>query len=57
MRPLLVAFLLIVDGFAVASLALARPAGWAAPSIAFGALFLGLAWFEAWALRHRRDDS
>ena len=57
MRPVLVAFLLFVDAFAVASLALARPGGWAPPFIAFAALLGGLIWFEVWAVRHRGDDS
>ena len=56
MRPVLVAFLLVVDGFAVASLGIARPQGWLPPFIAFGSLLVGLVWFEAWAVRHRRDD-
>ena len=56
MRPVLVGFLLLVDGFAVASLAIARPAGWFPPFLAFGSILLGLIWFEFWAVRHRRDD-
>ena len=56
MRPVLVAILLVVDAFAVGSLAIAHPHGWLPPFIAFGALLLGLIWFEAWALRHRHDD-
>jgi hypothetical protein len=56
MRPVLVALLLVVDALAVASLAIARPGGWLPPFIAFGLLLLGLAWFEAWAVRHRHDD-
>jgi hypothetical protein len=56
MRPILVAFLLAADAFAVVSLAIARPRGWLPPFIAFGSLLLGLIWFEAWALRHRHDD-
>jgi hypothetical protein len=56
MRPVLVAFLLVVDAFAVASLAIAHPVGWFPPFLAFGSLFLGLIWFEAWAVRHRHDD-
>lgn len=56
MRPVLVAFLLVVDGFAVASLVIARPHGWLPPFIAFGSLLVGLVWFEAWAVRHRHDD-
>jgi hypothetical protein len=56
MRPLLVALLLLVDAFAVASLAIARPRGWVPPFVAFGSLLVGLVWFEVWAIRHRRDD-
>jgi hypothetical protein len=56
MRPVLVAFLLVVDAFAVISLAVAHPRGWWAPFIAFGSLLLGLIWFQVWAIRHRHDD-
>jgi hypothetical protein len=56
MRPVLVALLLVVDAFAVVTLAVAHPRGWVPPFIAFGSLLLGLIWFEAWALRHRHDD-
>jgi hypothetical protein len=56
MRPVLVGFLLLVDAFAVASLAVAHPHGWFPPFLAFGSLLLGLLWFEAWAVRHRHDD-
>jgi hypothetical protein len=56
LRPVLVGLLLLVDGFAVASLAIARPGGWFPPFVAFGSLLLGLVWFEAWAIRHRHDD-
>ena len=56
MRPVLVAFLLIVDVFAVASLAIAHPGGWLPPFIAFASLLMGLIWFEVWALDHRHDD-
>jgi hypothetical protein len=56
MRPVLVAFLLAVDAFAVATLAIARPRGWLPPFIAFGSLLVGLIWFEGWSIRHRRDD-
>ena len=56
MRPVMVAFLLIADAFAVGSLAIARPAGWFPPFLAFGVVLVGLVWFEVWALRHRRDD-
>lgn len=56
MRPVLVGFLLAADVFAVASLAIVHPGGWFPPFIAFGALLIGLVWFEVWAIRHRRDD-
>lgn len=56
MRPVLVGLLLVVDAFAVGALAISRPAGWFPPFLAFGALLLGLVWFEGWALRHRHDD-
>jgi hypothetical protein len=35
---------------------IARPDGWLPPFIAFGAVLIGLIWFEAWAIRHRHDD-
>lgn len=56
MRPVLVGFLLVADGFAVASLAIVRPSGWFAPFLAFGIVLVGLIWFEVWAIGHRRDD-
>lgn len=56
MRPVLVAFLLVADAFAVGALALARPRGWVAPFVAFGIVLVGLVWFEVWAIRHRHDD-
>jgi hypothetical protein len=56
MRPVLVAFLLLVDAFAVAALAISRPHGWLPPLISFGALLVGLIWFQIWAIRHRGDD-
>jgi hypothetical protein len=56
MRPVLVAFLLAADAFVVAALVIAHPRGWLPPFIAFGALLVGLVWFEAWAVRHRHDD-
>jgi hypothetical protein len=49
-------FLLAADAFVVAALVLARPGGWVPPLVAFGSLLIGLAWFEAWAIRHRHDD-
>ena len=56
MRPVLVGFLLVVDGFCVATLALAHPRGWLPPFIAFGSLLVGLVWFFGWSIRHRHDD-
>jgi hypothetical protein len=56
MRPVFVALLLVVDAFAVVSLAVAHPQGWVPPFIAFGSLLVGLIWFQVWALRHRHDD-
>jgi hypothetical protein len=56
MRPVLVGFLLVTDAFAVATLAIVRPAGWLAPFLTFGAVLVGLIWFEIWAIRHRHDD-
>ena len=55
-RPVLVAFLLVVDAFAVISLAVVRPDEWWAPFTAFGVVLVGLAWFEVWSIRHRHDD-
>jgi hypothetical protein len=57
MRPVLVAFLLVADAFAVVSLAVAHPEGWLAPFLGFGLVLLGLVWFLGWSIRHRRDDS
>ncbi len=56
MRPVLVAFLLVADAFAVLSLAIVHPKGWLPPFIAFGAVLVGLVWFQVWSIRHRRDD-
>jgi len=56
MRPVLVGFLIVADGFTVASLAFARPEGWLAPFLAFGLVLVGLVGFEVWAIGHRRDD-
>jgi hypothetical protein len=56
MRPVLVAFLLVADAFAVATLAIVRPEGWIPPFLTFGAVLVGLIWFEIWAFGHRRDD-
>lgn len=55
-RPVLVAFLLVVDAFAVVSLAVVRPDEWWAPFSAFGVVLVGLVWFELWSIRHRHDD-
>jgi hypothetical protein len=55
-RPVLVAFLLVVDAFAVISLAVVRPEDWWAPFTAFSVVLVGLIWFEAWSIRHRHDD-
>jgi hypothetical protein len=56
MRPVFVGFLLVADGFAVATLAIMRPEGWFPPFLAFGMVLVGLIWFEIWAIGHRRDD-
>jgi hypothetical protein len=56
MRPVLVAFLLVADAFAVAALAIAHPGGWLPPFLASGSILIGLVWFEIWAIRHRGDD-
>ena len=56
LRPVLVAFLLAADAFVVAALAISHPRGWVGPFIAFGAILVGLVWFQIWALRHRHDD-
>jgi len=56
MRPVLVGFLLVADAFAVGSLVVLRPDGWVPPFLGFGVVLVGLAWFEAWAIGHRRDD-
>jgi len=55
-RPVLVAFLLVADAFAVGSLAVARPEGWVGPFVGFGVVLVGLIWFFGWSVRHRRDD-
>jgi len=55
-RPVLVACLLVVDAFAVVSLAIVRPEDWWAPFTAFSVVLVGLVWFEAWSIRHRHDD-
>jgi hypothetical protein len=52
----LVALLLAADAFVVAALAIARPAGWVAPIVAFGSVLVGLVWFQVWSVRHRHDD-
>jgi hypothetical protein len=56
MRPVLVAFLLVADAFAVASLAIVRPDGWLPPFVAFGSVLVGLVWFQVWTIGHRHDD-
>jgi len=56
MRPVLVAFLLAADVFAVLSLAIVHPHGWLPPFIGFGIVLVGLIWFELWAIGHRHDD-
>ena len=56
MRPVLVAFVLVADAFAVGSLAIARPDGWLPPFLAFGLVLVGLVWFQVWSIGHRRDD-
>ncbi len=53
---MLVGFLLAADAFVVAALAIARPGGWLPPFVAFGAILIGLIWFQAWSLRHLHDD-
>jgi hypothetical protein len=40
----------------VASLAIVRPDGFAAPLVAFSIVLVGLFGLEAWAIAHRRDD-
>jgi hypothetical protein len=55
-RPVLVAFLLVADAFAVASLAIVHPKGWLPPFLAFGVVLVGLVWFQVWAIGHRHDD-
>jgi hypothetical protein len=52
----LVAFLLVADAFAVGSLVIVRPEDWWAPFAAFGAVLVGLVWFQIWTIRHRHDD-
>jgi len=56
MRPVLVAFLLVADAFAVLSLAIVHPPGWLPPFIGFGIVLVGLIWFEIWSIGHRHDD-
>jgi hypothetical protein len=56
MRPVLVAFLLVADAFAVVSLAVVRPRGWVGPFVGFGIVLVGLIWFEFWSIGHRHDD-
>ena len=56
MRPVLVAFLLVADAFAVVTLAVVHKSGWLPPFIGFGIVLVGLIWFQVWAIRHRHDD-
>jgi len=55
-RPVLVAFLLAADAFAVVTLAVVHKKGWLPPFIGFGIVLVGLIWFQVWAIRHRHDD-
>lgn len=55
-RPVLVAFLLVADAFAVGSLAVVRPEGWVGPFFGFGVVLVGLIWFLMWSIGHRHDD-
>jgi len=55
-RPVLVAFLLVTDAFAVALLAIAQPKEWVGPFVGFGIVLVGLVWFFGWSIRHRHDD-
>jgi len=55
LRPVLVAALLVADGFVVVALGIARPPGWGPPFIAFGAVLIGLVAFLVWSIRHRDD--
>jgi intracellular septation protein A len=56
-RPVLVAFMVVVDAFAVISLAVVRPDEWWAPFTAFGVVLVGMVWFLVWSIRHRHDDN
>ena len=55
-RPVLVAFMVVADAFAVISLAIVRPEDWWAPFTAFGVVLVGMVWFLVWSIRHRHDD-
>jgi hypothetical protein len=55
-RPVLVGMLVVVDAFAVISLAVVRPDEWWAPFTAFGIVLVGMVWFLVWSIRHRHDD-
>jgi hypothetical protein len=55
-RPVLVGLLLLADAGVVAALGFSQKTGWLPPFIAFGAILVGLIWFEAWSLAHRHDD-
>jgi len=56
LRPVLIGFLIAADAFTVTALAIARPAEWLPPFIAFAIALIGLIGLEAWALAHRHDD-
>jgi hypothetical protein len=55
-RPVLVALLMVVDAIVVVALVVSQKRGWLPPFIAFGAILVGLIWFEAWSVAHRQDD-
>jgi membrane protein YdbS with pleckstrin-like domain len=55
-RPVLVAMMVVVDAFAVISLAVVRPDQWWAPFTAFGVVLVGMVWLLVWSIRHRHDD-
>jgi hypothetical protein len=55
-RPVMVAFLLLVDGFVVGALAFSKKPGWVVPFIAFWIILGGLVWLEGWSVVHRHDD-
>jgi hypothetical protein len=55
-RPVLVALLMAVDAIVVVALVVTQKQGWLPPFIAFGAILVGLIWFEGWSVAHRHDD-